>query len=169
MKNLTKAFSLVLFFGILQSPLIGHAEVKIGFVSTERIVKEAGSAKLAEKKLVAEFSKREKELFDLSSEIKSESVKLDKEALTLSESIRAVRQKRLLELERDFQRKRRAFQEDLNVRKNEEMQKLLERANKVIKDVAIKDKFDIIFQDAVYASPSLDITTKVLEALKANP
>lgn len=169
MKNLTKAFSLVLLFGILQSPLIGHAEVKIGFVSTERIVKEAESAKLAEKKLVAEFSKREKELFDLSSEIKSESVKLDKEALTLSESIRAVRQKRLLELERDFQRKRRAFQEDLNVRKNEEMQKLLERANKVIKDVAIKDKFDIIFQDAVYASPSLDITTKVLEALKANP
>ena len=169
MKNLTKAFSLVLLFGILQSPLIGHAEVKIGFVSTERIVKEAESAKLAEKKLVAEFSKREKELFDLSSEIKSESVKLDKEALTLSESIRAVRQKRLLELERDFQRKRSAFQEDLNVRKNEEMQKLLERANKVIKDVAIKDKFDIIFQDAVYASPSLDITTKVLEALKANP
>ncbi len=169
MKNLTKAFSLVLLFGILQSPLIGHAEVKIGFVSTERIVKEAESAKLAEKKLVAEFSKREKELFDLSSEIKSESVKLDKEALTLSESIRAVRQKRLLELERDFQRKRSAFQEDLNVRKNEEMQKLLERANKAIKDVAIKDKFDIIFQDAVYASPSLDITTKVLEALKANP
>jgi len=169
MKNLTKAFSLVLLFGILQSPLIGHAEVKIGFVSTERIVKEAESAKLAEKKLVAEFSKREKELFDLSSEIKSESVKLDKEALTLSESIRAARQKRLLELERDFQRKRSAFQEDLNVRKNEEMQKLLERANKAIKDVAIKDKFDIIFQDAVYASPSLDITTKVLEALKANP
>ena len=145
-----------------------HAQVThIGFVSTDRILKEASAAKSAQSKLEQEFSKREKELVDIGSSIKSAADKFDREAPTLSETQRQLRQKQLVEQDRDFQRKRREFTEDLNARKNEELQLVIQRANKVIKDVAVADKYDFVFQDAVYVDPKHDITDKVLKALNA--
>jgi outer membrane protein len=143
-----------------------HAqEVKIGFVSTDRVLKEAATAKSAQTKLEQEFSKREKDLTDLGASIKTSADKFEKEAPTLPETQRSSRQKQLLEQDRDFQRKRREFQEDLNARKNEELQFVIQRANKVIKDIAVAEKYDIIFQDAVYVNPKHDVTDKVIKAL----
>lgn len=140
-------------------------EVKIGFVSTDRVLKEAAAAKAAQTKLEQEFSKREKELTDQGAGIKTSADKFEKEAPTLPETQRVSRQKQLLEQDRDFQRKRREFQEDLNARKNEELQQVIQRANKAIKEIAIAEKYDIIFQDAVYVNPKHDITDKVIKAL----
>jgi outer membrane protein len=144
-------------------------EIRLGFVSTERVLKEASTAKAAQTKLEQEFSKREKELVDLGNNIKSSADKFEKEAPTLPETQRQSRQKQILEQDRDFQRKRREFQEDLNARKNEELQLVIQRANKVIKDIAIAEKYDFIFQDAVYVNPKLDVTDKVIKALNAAP
>ena len=142
-------------------------EFRIGFVNTDRIFKEANTAKAAQAKLEQEFSKREKELLELGNALKAASDKLEREAPTLSESQRATRQKQLLDMDRDFQRKRREFQEDLNSRKNEELQQVLERANKVVKAVAEAEKYDIVLQEAVYVNPKLDITDKVIKALNS--
>jgi outer membrane protein len=142
-------------------------EVRLGFVSTERVLKEASTAKAAQTKLEQEFSKREKELVDLGNNIKTSADKFEKEAPTLPETQRQSRQKQILEQDRDFQRKRREFQEDLNARKNEELQLVIQRANKVIKDIAIAEKYDFIFQDAVYVNPKHDVTDKVIKALNA--
>ena len=142
-------------------------DFKAGFVNTDRIFREANSAKAAQTKLEQEFSRREKELVDLGSSIKSLSDKFEREAPTLSESQRNTRQKQLVEQDRDFQRKRREFQEDLNARKNEELQQVLERANRVVKQVAEAEKYDVIFQEAVYINPKHDITDKVLKVLNA--
>jgi outer membrane protein len=143
-----------------------HAqENKIGFVSTDRIFREAAPAKVATAKIEQEFSKREKELQDLAARLKSMSDKLDKEAAVLSESDRARRQRELSDLDKDFQRKQREFREDLNQRRNEELATVLERTNKVIKQIAEAEKYDIVFQEAVYISPRIDITDKVLRAL----
>lgn len=144
-------------------------EARLGFVSTERVLKEASTAKAAQTKLEQEFSKREKELVDLGNNIKASADKFEKEAPTLPETQRQSRQKQILEQDRDFQRKRREFQEDLNARKNEELQLVIQRANKVIKDIAIAEKYDFIFQDAVYVNPKLDVTDKVIKALNAAP
>jgi len=140
-------------------------EVKIGFVSTDRVLKEAAVAKTAQTKLEQEFSKREKELTDLGNSIKTAAEKLDRDAPTLPEAQRATRQKQLVEQDREFQRKRREFQEDLNARKNEELQVVIQRANKAIKDIAVAENYDIIFQDAVYVNPKHDISDKVIKAL----
>jgi outer membrane protein len=83
------------------------------------------------------------------------------------EAQRNSRQKSLLEQDRDFQRKRREFQEDLNARKNEELQTVLERANRVVKQVAEAEKYDLVLQEAVYINPKHDITDKVIKALNA--
>lgn len=155
----------VLFTASLFSIAIHAQEAKIGFVSTERIFREATPAKTAQAKIEQEFSKREKELQDLAARIKSMSDKLDKEAAVLSESDRGKRQRDLTDLDKDFQRKQREFREDLNQRRNEELAIVLERTNKVIKQIAEAEKYDIVFQEAVYISPRIDITDKVLKAL----
>jgi outer membrane protein len=140
-------------------------EFRVGFVNTDRIFREANTAKQAQTKLEQEFSRREKELVDLGNSIKTASEKYERDAPTLSETQRTQRQRTLAEQDRDFQRKRREFQEDLNARKNEELQQVLERANKVVRQVAEAEKFDLIVQEAVYINPKYDITDKVIRAI----
>lgn len=166
MKNIfSRFFASVVLGGLLMS---AHAqEFRIGFVSTDRIFKEAGTAKAAQVKLEQEFSKREKELLDQGAGLKTLSDKFEREAPTLTEGQRVARQKQLVDQDRDFQRKRREFQEDLNARKNEELQLVLERANKVVKQVAEAERYDMILQEAVYVNPKHDITDKVLKVLNA--
>ena len=142
-------------------------EFRIGFVSTDRIFKEASTAKAAQLKLEQEFSKREKELVDQGASLKTMADKLEREAPTLTEAQRLGRQKQLVDQDRDFQRKRRGFQEELKARKNEELQQVLERASKVVKQVAEAERYDLILQEAVYVNPKHDITDKVLKVLNA--
>jgi outer membrane protein len=142
-------------------------ELKIGYVNSERVMREANPAKAAQAKLEAEFGKREKDLTELGARLKAAADKLEKDAPTLAESERTRRQRELVEQDREFQRKRREFQEDLNQRKNEELAAVLERANKVIKQIFDQEKYDLILQDAVHWSPRVDITKKVIDALNA--
>jgi len=143
-------------------------ELKIGIVNLDRIFREANSAKSAQTKLEQEFGKREKDLNDVASQLKTLSDKFEREMPTLSETQRTTRQKQLVDQDRDFQRKRREFQEDLNSRKNEELQQVIERANRVVKTLAEAEKYDLIVQEAVYVNPKHDITDKVLRALNAS-
>ncbi|TAG28081.1 MAG: OmpH family outer membrane protein [Burkholderiales bacterium] len=167
------AFYRSLFAGILALasalPVIAQAqEFRVGFVNTDRIFREANMAKSAQAKLETEFSKRERELVTQGETLRVASEKFEKDAPTLSESQRTSRQRTLVEQDRDFQRKRREFQEDLNNRKNEELQGVLERANRIVKQVAEAEKYDVILQEAVYFNPKHDITDRVIKALDAS-
>lgn len=144
-------------------------DLKIGYVNSDRVLRDAAPAKAAQAKLEAEFSRREKELQDTAARLKASSDRLEKDAPTLGESERARRQRELVEQDREFQRKRREFQEDLNQRKNEELATVIERANKVIKQIFESEKYDLILQEAVFAGPKVDITDKVIRALNAQP
>jgi outer membrane protein len=147
-----------------------HAqELKIGFVNSDRVLREATPAKAAQTRLEAEFSKRQKEGEDAANKLKAAADKLDKDAPTLSESERTRRQRDLVEQDRELQRKRREFQEDLNQRKNEELASVVERANKVVKQIYETEKFDVILQGdvVIFASARVDITDKVIKALNA--
>ena len=159
------AFALGLCF--LATPLKAQ-EFRLGFVSLDRIIKEAIPAKSAQTKLEQEFSKRDKEMQDTGATLKGMAEKLEREAPTLAESQRASRQKQLVEQDRDFQRKRREFQEDLNARRNEELQQVFARANQVVKQVAEAEKYDLILQEAVYINPKHDISDKVIKVLNAS-
>ena len=144
-------------------------ELKIGYVNSERVLREANPAKAAQAKLEAEFGKREKDLADIANRLKAAADKLEKERPTLSETEQSRRQRDLVEQDREFQRKRREFQEDLTQRKNEELSSVVERANKVIKQIFETEKYDVILQEAVFAGPRVDITDKVIKALNAAP
>ena len=145
-----------------QAPAAGS---KFGFVNTERILRDATPAVRAQKKIEAEFQKRDQELAKIADQLKRMQDDLEKNGVTMSESQRRTRERDFGELNRDFQRKQREFREDLNQRRNEELAQVVEQANRVIRQIAEQEKYDIIFQDAVYASPRIDITDKVIKAL----
>jgi outer membrane protein len=144
-------------------------EMKIGFVNSDRVLREATVAKAAQTRLEAEFSKRQKEGEDAANKLKAAADKLDKDAPTLAEAERNRRQRDLVEQDRELQRKRREFQEDLNQRRNEELASVVERANKVVKSIYETEKYDLILQGdvVIFASSRIDITDKVVKALNA--
>jgi outer membrane protein len=159
--------NVVLASSALLSSVAQAQDFRIGFVNTDRIFREANMAKSAQAKLETEFSKRERDLVAQGETLRVASEKFEKDAPTLSETQRNTRQRTLVEQDRDFQRKRREFQEDLNSRKNEELQGVLERANRIVKQVAEAEKYDVVLQEAVYFNPKHDITERVIKALDA--
>lgn len=142
-------------------------EFRIGFVNTDRVLREANTAKAAQAKLEQEFAKREKDVSEIGRSLQAASEKFDREAPTLSESQRNARQKQLLDQDRDFQRKRRELQEDATTRRNEELQQFWDRADRALKQVAEAEKYDVILREAAYINPKHDITDKVIRALNA--
>ena len=144
---------------------IKAAELKIGFIDAERINRESAPAELASKRLEKEFAPRAQELQRREGQIKTLQGQVEKDAMTMSESDRRAKEQELSRMTLDFQRMQRSYSEDLNLRRNQELQSLFERANRVIKAIAESEKFDLILQEAVYRSPRLDITERVLKAL----
>ena len=147
------------------SALSAQAEGKIGIVNIERLFRDSVPAQRALKKIEKEFEKREVELQKMSKSLQALQESLEKSGTTMSDADRRNKERELRELERDFQRKSREFREDINQRRNEELAVVLERANKAIKVIAEAEKFDIVFQEAVWVSPRIDITDKVIKAL----
>jgi outer membrane protein len=145
------------------------AEFKVGFVNTERVFRDAAPAVRAQKKIEQEFASRDKEMQQMAEQIRKLQESLEKNSVTMSQTERRAKEREFGELSKDFQRKQREFREDLNQRRNEELAAVLERANRTIKAIAESEKYDIIFQEAVYASPRIDITDKVIKALEDKP
>lgn len=162
--------ALAVFLAAAAAPTFAQAEgtTRIGFVNIDRLLREATSAKAAQTKLEQEFSRREKEIEDAETSLRNASSRFEREALTMSESQRQTRQRQLVDQERELQRRRREFQEDLNARKQEELQNILDRANRAVRQVAEAEKYDAILQEAAYISPQIDITDKVIKALNTN-
>jgi outer membrane protein len=146
-----------------------QAENKIGFVNTERILRDATPAVRAQKKIEAEFAKRDQELARVADQLKRMQDDLEKQGVTMAESQRRTREREFSDMNRDFQRRQREFREDLNQRRNEELAHVVEQANRVIRQIAEQEKYDIIFQDAVYANPRIDITDRVIKSLDGKP
>ncbi len=157
----------ILFVSLFIGAQVQAQAFQIGFVRTDRILKEATSAKEAQARIEKDFTARDRELTSQALDLKTSIEKFQVEAPTLSQTQQVSRQKSLAEQDRELQRKRRAFPEDLNARKNEEWQQLLANANRVVKQVAETEKYDVVVQDAVYINPKYDITDKVLAVLNA--
>ena len=168
-RNQAVAAGVLLVLGTGMAASAQAQEFKIGYVNSERVLREAAPAKAALARMESDFSKRDKDLNDQAAKLKGAADKLEKDAPTLPEAERGRRQRDLVEQDRDLQRKRREFQEDLNQRRNEETAGIVERANRVIKQIFEGEKYDLILQDVVFAGPRVDITEKVIKALNAAP
>ena len=143
----------------------GAAEMKIGFVNTERVFREAAPAKRAQQVLEREFSARNVELSKVEKQGRDLQQELERENVTMPEATRREKERQLADISRNFQRMQREIREDLNLRRNEELARLQERATRVINQIAEQEKFDLVIQEAVFASSRIDITDRVIRAL----
>ncbi|MEJ6564055.1 MAG: OmpH family outer membrane protein [Burkholderiales bacterium] len=156
-------FSLAASMGLITS--VSAQELKIGFVNTDRVFKEAAPAIRSQKKLQAEFAPRDEEIKSVDAQAKVVKEKLEKNGLTMAESEKRKLESELARLSREIQRLQREFREELNLRKQEELKVILRIANEKIDKIAIEEKYDLILQEAVYRSSRVDITDKVIKAL----
>lgn len=163
MKFKQLAVSLILASAFAAAPLL--ADTKIGFVNTERLLREAPLSIAAQKKLEREFSGRDQELQKMAKQARDLQAQLDKDGVTMSDSDRKSKERDLNNLNLELQRKGREFREDLNLRRNEELSQIQERARKAIQDIAKAEKYDLIVEQAVYVDPKSDITDRVMKAL----
>jgi outer membrane protein len=157
-------------FAFICGPLLflgaaNAADMKIGFVNTERVFREAAPAKRAQQKLEREFAARNTELAKIEKQGRDLQTELEKENVTLPETVRREKERVLADISRNFQRLQREIREDLNLRRNEELAGVQERATRVINQIAEQEKFDLVVQEAVFASSRIDITDKVIRAL----
>lgn len=161
-----KRFLLILAavcIGVAAAP--AQAQSKIAVVNFERILRESKQSKDAEKRLESQFKQKEAELNDLANRLRQAGDKLEKDNVTLSESQRRDRQNQLADMDRDFQRRQRDLRDEVGQRKQAEFAEVVNSANRAIKSVAEKEGFDIVFQEAAYANPKVDITDRVLKAM----
>ena len=150
---------------VLPAAQASAAELKVGYVNTQRFFRDAPTAVKAQKRIEAEFSKRDQDLQRMAKQLQALQESLEKNSVTMSEAERRSKEKELNDLSREFQRRQREFREDLNLRQNEENAAIIEKANKAIKQLAENEKFDLIVQDVVWVSPRLDVTDKIIKAL----
>ena len=164
-KKLVVAMACTASLVMVASPASANDVAKVGFVNIDRILREAAPAKKALQKLDKEFLARNTEIQKLAKQAKDLQTVLEKEGVTMTESDRRNKEGELARINRDLQRLQREFNEDLNQRRNEEFSQVIDRANKVVQQIAEAEKYDLILQEAVYRSPRIDITDKVLKAL----
>ena len=157
------AVSLILASAVAAAPAL--ADTKIGFVNTEKLLREAPLSVAAQKKLEREFATRDQELQKLAKQARDLQTQLDKDGVTMSDSERKAKERDLGNLNRELQRQGREFREDLNLRRNEELGQIQERARKAIQEIARAEKFDLVVEQAVYVDPKNDITDRVMKAL----
>lgn len=158
----------VALLGVVPFGMLSNAaaqELKVGLVNSDRILRDSQPARAAMQKLEGEFSKRDKELQESGARLKQNAERFEKDGPVMGEADRVRRQRELSEMDREFQRKQREFREDFNQRRNEELQGLLERTNRIIRQIAEQEKYDLILQEAVYFNPRIDITERVLRVL----
>lgn len=141
------------------------ADTKIGVVNPDRILRESAAAYTAQQKLEKEFAGREKSLSISAKALKADIEKFQQRAPKMKNTERMAEERKLADRERSLQRRERELREDLNRRRNEELQSILMRSNEVIRDIARKGKYDLIVQEAVYVGPNVDITDQVIKAL----
>ncbi len=153
-----------LFF-LLTVPVSAWAQMRIGFVNAERVMRESAPAVKALKKLEKEFERREQELQRTGKTLQSMQSSLEKTGPSLPELERKTKEREFSDMSRDFQRKERTLREDYAQRQHEELAGIQEQANRVIQQIAEREKYDLILQEAVYANPGIDITDKVIKAL----
>jgi outer membrane protein len=166
MQSTARIAGTLLFAVLATAALAQGGDYRIGFVNTERLFREATPAKRAQQKLEKEFAGRDTDLQKLSKQVRDLQALLEKDGVTMAESDRRNKERDLANMSRDLQRLQREFREDLNLRRNEELAAVQERANKVIQQIAEAEKFDLILQDpVVFASTRIDITDKVIKAL----
>ena len=167
MRIKTAALSLLVLAASALPLGAAQAEVKIGVVNVARLLQESPQAQAASQALENEFAARRRELENQQKDLKAREDKLQKDGAVMAEAERRNAEKTLRDGQRELARKQNEFLEDLNVRRNEALGQLQRNVLQEVQAYAKTAGLDVVVADALYASPSVDVTNQVLAALQA--
>ncbi|MDD2762290.1 MAG: OmpH family outer membrane protein [Methylomonas sp.] len=144
-----------------------HAELKIGFVNVAKVLEKAPQAAKAKSRLETEFSPRDKALNSQMKEIKSMEERMSRDSSVMGDEERRRLEKDILDKKRDAARAQQEFQEDFNMRRNEELGNLQKRIVEAVRALAKEESFDLLLTDGViYANDEIDVTARVQQKLE---
>lgn len=165
MRNTVKMITAAVALAAATVTLPAAAELKVGTVRANEIVRDSPQFKAMETRMRADFERRANELKAEGKALEEDVKKFQREADLLSPADRAKTEKDLNTRRIDFGYKQRQFQEDVQQREQELTAEMLNKIKEVIQTVAKAKKIDLVLQDPVYASESIDITADVLKQL----
>ena len=158
----------LVFAALLAAAPAANADLKIGYVNAARILDESPQAEQVSKKLKQEFSGREGQLLADRKELKQLEDKMGRDGAIMSDAERSKLERDILVRKRDLQNASDAFRDDLNLRRNDEMNKLLALVQQTIEGIGKEQHYDlIVYEGVAYASSAIELTDKVLEKLRA--
>ena len=165
MRSLRVCFAALTAATLLAAGAATAADLKIGVVNMERILRESKTAIEASDRLNAEGQRRQEEIEGISRRFKARLERFEKDAPSMTESERVQERRSLAEMERDVTRRSREAREEFNQRRNEEVLLLQNRAGRVVQELAKKEQFDLVLYEFFYASDRVDLTSRVIETL----
>ena len=154
----------------LSLTIISHAqELKIGVVNVPALMQQSPQRQVAMDALQEEFAPRQREIVAKQKEFEDLGEKVQRDVAVMGEVERRNAERDLRDLQREVARLQTEFQEDLNLRQNEEHGNLQRLLLKEVQDYAQASGFDLVVGDGVlYASSAVNITENVLRAMEAN-
>lgn len=145
------------------------AEVKVGFVNVAKVLESAPQAEAARNRIEREFAPKDKEILQQQKDVRGLEDRLVKNAAVLSQAERQRQEAEIRASKRDLRRAQDEFRDDLNLRRSQELSKLQKKVTQVIQELAKAENYDLILSDGViFAGKRVDITTVVLERLRAD-
>jgi len=155
-----------ILFLLMLVPAFTYAEIKIGYVQVEKVLKQAPQTAASNKKLEKEFKGRSEKLKKEIKGVQTKEKSYKKNSVTMSKAERESAVKKIQNSKLDIQRMERALREDIDLRRREEISKLQVRINKAVESVAKKESYDLIlYQSVAYANKNVDITDVIIKAL----
>lgn len=139
---------------------------KIAYVDAQILIEQAPQSQKVERELEEEFSDRQRALRDRLEKLRADQEDFEKNALLLSEAERTEKAIALQKDQREMQRAERDFREDLDTQRRLRISELESIISEVVLEISKQGGYDLVVQQAVYASSEIDITGQVLEALK---
>lgn len=171
MTNMTRhsiSCAMLLGAALAASPALHAAELKIGYINFGRLLEESPQARAAQQSLEGEFLPRQREVAAQQKSLEEKRDRIKREAAVMSEADRIKAEREVRDLELNVTRRFNELQEDLNLRRNEEVGRMQRALLQEVQSYARANGYQLVVSEGVlFAAEALDITPQVVAALKA--
>ena len=141
--------------------------IKIGYIDTEKVVNSLTQYQQKNADIIQEFESKKQELLDLFNHIELVRANLSKIDKSLNESNFQIELNKVLNLELSFQQETEYWQEKINQKKIDLLQKIEIVVNEAIKEFAITEGYDLIlYENAAFVSMNVNISNKIISIIE---
>ena len=141
---------------------------KIGYVDLQQVIMNSKAGKSAKSSFESEFKTKRDIIEQKTRAVEQMKQDFIKNSAVMNETTRKQKAEQIDKKEKDLNRTREDFREELQRKDLELTQKILKQIEGILKQIGQSEGYDIIFERTeagiIFASPNGDITSKVIQA-----